>query len=176
MNSLIAGGNLIRKVLFPAEVLPITTVIANLLHFGLGLPILGAFLLYSGSPLVTSDLVWLPVVILVQLILTLGLALGLAALTAHFRDMKDLLANLMTVWFFATPIIYPISQAPESVRSFLSLNPFTHLARAYQDVLFVPGPYTAWPRLLELGGVSILVFFAGYFLFDRLRDTFPEAV
>ena len=175
-NSLIAGGHLIRKVLFPAEVLPITTVIANLLHFGLGLPILGAFLLYSGSPLVTSDLVWLPVVILVQLILTLGLALGLAALTAHFRDMKDLLANLMTVWFFATPIIYPISQAPESVRSFLSLNPFTHLARAYQDVLFVPGPYTAWPRLLELGGASILVFLAGYFLFDRLRDTFPEAV
>ncbi len=175
-NSLIAGGNLIRKVLFPAEVLPITTVFANLAHFCLGLPILALFLLYYRSPVLTLDLLWLPVIILVQLLLSLGLALALSALTAIFRDVRDLLTNLVTVWFFATPIIYPYSQAPAAVRPYLAANPFTHLARAYQDVLFTPGPYTAWPHLLELGAASVVVFFAGYFIFDRLRDALPESV
>ena len=58
-----------------------------------------------------SDLLWLPVIVLVQLMLTLGLALLVSALTVHFRDVRDLLANLLTLWFFATPIIYPLAQA-----------------------------------------------------------------
>ena len=109
-NVLIAGGNLIKKVLFPAEVLPIVTVLANMVHFFLGLPILGAFLLYyRHAPIGLVELAWFPLVILVQLLLTLGLALIVSALTVHFRDIKDILSNLLTFWFFATPIIYPMS-------------------------------------------------------------------
>jgi ABC-type polysaccharide/polyol phosphate export permease len=173
---LIAGGNLIRKVLFPAEVLPIVTVLAGLVHFFLGLPILAAFFLYYGRPVFLADLLWFPVIVLVQLALTLGLALLVSALTVHFRDLRDLLANLLTLWFFATPIIYTIEEAPPEVRPFLNLNPFTHLAQAYQHVLFVEGPYPGWPRLLALGAGSVAVLWAGYFTFDRLRDTFPEEV
>ena len=175
-NSLIAGGNLIRKVIFPAEVLPITTVLANLAHFCLGLPILAAFLVYYRTTVSPIELLWLPVIVLIQLILTLGLALLVSALTVHFRDVRDLLSNLLTLWFFATPIIYPLSVAPARVQLLLKLNPFTHLAVAYQDVLFTPGPFDAWPRLLLVGLGSVLVFLAGYFVFDRLRDTLPEEV
>lgn len=175
-NVLIAGGNLIRKVLFPAEVLPIVTVLAGLAHFCFGLPILAAFLVYYGVPVVAGDLLWFPVVVFVQLVLTLGLALLLSALAVHFRDIRDLLANLLTLWFFATPIIYALSQAPASVRRLLNLNPFTHLAVSYQEVLFRPGTFTAWPRLLVLAGASVLVFAFGYFVFDRLRDTLAEEV
>ena len=175
-NVLIAGGNLIRKVLFPAEVLPIVTVLAGLVHFMFGLPILAAFFLYYRVPLTTTDLLWLPLVIAIQLILTLGLALMVSALTVHFRDLRDLLANLMTLWFFATPIVYPLSQAPERVRRLLSLNPFTHLAVAYQQVLFVPGPFEQWPRLLAIGAASVMVLALGYVVFDRLRDTLAEEV
>jgi lipopolysaccharide transport system permease protein len=175
-NSLIAGGNLIKKVLFPAEVLPITTVLANLAHFCLGLPILAAFLLYYRAQVSPLELLWLPVIVLVQLLLTTGLALAVSALTVHFRDVRDLLANLLTLWFFATPIIYPLSMAPPRVQRLLQLNPFTHLAVAYQEVLFKPGPFRAWDRLLLLGVVSVFVFLAGYFIFDRLRDTLPEEV
>ena len=175
-NVLIAGGNLIRKVLFPAEVLPIVTVLAGLAHFCLGLPILAAFLLYYGVPVVAGDLLWFPLVVLVQLVLTLGLALLLSALAVHFRDIRDLLANLLTLWFFATPIIYALSQAPASVRGYLNLNPFTHLAVSYQEVLFRSGPFTEWPRLLALAGGSLAVFAFGYFVFDRLRDTLAEEV
>jgi ABC-type polysaccharide/polyol phosphate export permease len=175
-NVLIAGGNLIRKVLFPAEVLPIVTVFAGMVHFFLGLPILALFFLYYRVPVTATDLLWLPVVVLVQLALTLGLALILAAVTVHFRDVRDLLANLVTLWFFATPIVYPISLVPARVRWLLNLNPFTHIAVAYQEVLFVPGPYEQWPRLLALGAASILVLAFGYFVFDRLRDTLAEEV
>jgi ABC-type polysaccharide/polyol phosphate export permease len=177
-NVLIAGGNLIRKVLFPAEVLPIVTVLAGLVHFLLGLPILAAFLVYYRAQvsMYPLDLLWFPVVVLVQLALTVGLALMASAVTVHFRDVRDLLANVLTLWFFATPIIYPISVVSGRVEQYLNLNPFTHLAIAYQEILFVPGPYRAWSRLLIVGVASFLVLLLGYFVFDRLRDTLAEEV
>jgi len=112
----------------------------------------------------------------VQLALTLGLALLVSSLTVHFRDLRDLLANLLTFWFFATPIIYTLDDAPEIVRPYLNLNPFTHLAMAYQEVLFLEGPFTQWRRLLALGAASVAVLAFGYFVFDRLRDTLAEEV
>jgi lipopolysaccharide transport system permease protein len=175
-NVLITGGNLIKKVLFPAEVLPIVVVLAGLVHFCLGLPILAAFLIYYRVPLWPSDLLWFPFIVCVQLVLTLGLALLVSALTVHFRDVRDLLANLLTLWFFATPIIYPLSEAPGRVRRLLNLNPFTHLAIAYQEVLFRPGPFSQVTRLLVVAVASLVIFLVGYFVFDRLRDTLPEEV
>ena len=103
------------------------------------------------TPIAWLDLAWFPVIVLVQLLLTTGLALLVSALTVHFRDVRDLLQNLLTVWFFATPIIYPLERAPERWRRLLELNPFTHIAVAYQEVLFRPGPFTEWPRLLAVG-------------------------
>jgi len=175
-NVLIAGGNLIKKVLFPAEVLPVVTVLANMIHFLLGLPIIAAALVYFAVPVRPLELLWLPVVVLVQLFFTLGLALIVASLTVHFRDLKDILGNLMTFWFFATPIIYPMSLAPPSGKVLLDLNPFTHLVISYQEILFYDGPFGHWKWLLALGGVSIVLFLLGYFLFDRLRDSFAEEV
>jgi ABC-type polysaccharide/polyol phosphate export permease len=175
-NVLIAGGNLIKKVLFPAEVLPIVTVLANLVHFLLGLPILVIFLIYYQRPFELTKLAWFPVVVLVQLVLTLGLALIISALTVHFRDIKDILANLLTFWFFATPIIYPMSQIPSATgRALLNLNPFTHLAISYQEILFYDA-FGHWKWLLALGAASVALFLVGYFLFDRLRDSFAEEV
>jgi ABC-type polysaccharide/polyol phosphate export permease len=175
-NVLIAGGNLIKKVLFPAEILPIVAVLAGLVHFCLGLPILAAFLIYYRVPLWPTDLLWFPIIVGVQLVLTSGIALIVSALTVHFRDVRDLLANLLTLWFFATPIIYPLEQAPERVRRLLNLNPFTHLVVAYQEVLFRAGPFSQVTRLFAVAVVSLLIFLFGYFVFDRLRDTLPEEV
>ncbi len=192
---LISGGNLIKKVLFPAEVLPIVSVLASMAHFFLGLPILAGFLVwYSVGPptidpetgtvlshqivLHWQELIWLPLVIAVQLVLTTGLALLLSALTVHFRDIRDILANLLTFWFFATPIIYWWN-TPELRRYkwFFDLNPFSHLAISYQEILFFPdNAFGHWKWLLALGVASIAIFFAGYWVFDRLRDSFAEAV
>lgn len=175
-NILISGGNLIKKVMFPAEVLPIVTVLANLVHFLLGLPILVAFLIYFDAPLQASELAWFPVVVFVQLVLSVSLALILSALTVHFRDIKDILANVMTLWFFSTPIIYYWKFAPETLRRFLDLNPFTHLAISYQEILYFDGGFGHWKWLLALGFGSAVLFLFAYFLFDRLRDSFAEEV
>ncbi len=175
-NALIASGNLLRKVLFPAEVLPIVSVLTGLVHFCLGLPILGLFILYARVPVTFTDLLWVPVIIAVQLVFTLGLALLLSSLTVHFRDLRDLLANVLTFWFFATPIIYPLFQAPERYRWILALNPVTHLVTAYQDTLFTAGPMTSWRPLLGMVAVAVATFLIGYFVFDRLRDTLAEEV
>jgi len=175
-NSLIAGGNLIKKVLFPAEILPIVSVLTNMVNFFLGLLILVPSLMYFSRLHVSFDLLWFPVTVLVQLVFTLALALFLSALTVHFRDIRDLLANLLTLWFFATPIIYSWQQDNvKQYKQLFDLNPFTHLAISYQEALFY-GPVGHWKWLLAVGAVSVALFLVGYWLFDRLRDSFSESV
>jgi lipopolysaccharide transport system permease protein len=173
---LISGGNLIKKVLFPAEILPIVTVTANMVHFFLALPILVFFLIWFSAPLTVAELLWFPLVVLVQLIFTLGCALILSALTVHFRDIRDILSNILTLWFFATPIIYSYQYAPALARRFMNLNPFAHLAISYQEILFFPGPFGHWKWLIALGVASVAWFLLGYWIFDRLRDSFAEEV
>ena len=176
-NSLMSGGNLIKKVLFPAEILPIVSVLSNMMHFFFGLPILLAFLVWFRPTITFVEVLWFPVVVAVQLLFTLGLSLLLAALTVHFRDIKDILSNLLTLWFFATPIIYPMHLAPGTVsKAVLNLNPFSHFAVSYQEILFYDGPFGHWKWLMAVAAGSVLLFLFGYFLFDRLRDSFAEEV
>jgi len=178
-NSLMSGGNLIKKVLFPAEILPIVAVLSNMMHFFFGLPILLVFLVWFRPTITIVEVLWFPVVVAVQLLFTLGLSLVLAALTVHFRDIKDILSNLLTLWFFATPIIYPMHLAPGTIsKTVLNANPFSHFAVSYQEIMFFHDPFTGghlkW--LLVMGAASIVLFLAGYWLFDRLRDSFAESV
>ena len=176
-GSLIAGGNLIKKVLFPAEVLPLVSVLTNMVHFFLGLPILIMFLVIYRHRPDAWDLVWFPIAVAVQLVFTAALALILSALAVHFRDIRDILANVLTLWFFATPIIYPWFQPNvQRFRTLFNVNPFTHLVVSYQEILFFSGPIGHWRWLLAWGAGSMALFIAGYWLFDRLRDSFAEAV
>ena len=93
----------------------------------------------------------------------------------HFRDIRDILANVLMLWFFATPIIYPWFQPNvQRFKWLFDLNPFTHLAVSYQEILFFDGPIGHWRWLLALGVGSVVLFLAGYWLFDRLRDSFAE--
>ena len=102
------------------------------------------------------------------------LALLLSSRSVHFRDLRDLLGTALPLWLFAPPLIYPDTHAPERYRWLLDLNPFTHLAVAYQAILFSPAPYVEGRRLAILGVVAVGVFAAGYAVFDHLRETFAE--
>src|SRR5262245_62053904 len=176
-GSLISGGNLLKKVLFPAEVLPIVSVLANMVHFFLGLRILVAFFGIYRDPPDLPGLVWFPIAVAIQLVFTLGLALILSALTVHFGDIRDLLSNLLTFWFFATPIVYPyFLESVARFRWLFNFNPFFHLATSYQEILYFPGPVGHARWLLALGAASAGLFVVAYWIFDRLRDSFAEAV
>jgi ABC-type polysaccharide/polyol phosphate export permease len=170
---LIAGGNLIKKVLFPAEVLPVVSVLANFMHFLFGLPVLLAFLAYEGKLQLTALL--LPLPLLVQLVFTLGLSLFFAALTVHFRDLRDLLTHILHLWFWGTPILYTMTDLPDELRTLLRLNPMTHVLVSYQEMLF-QGEFHHLRGLSLTLLLSLAVFAFGAFVFDRLRDTLPEEV
>lgn len=177
--SLITNAGLLRKAVFPAEVLPMVAVLTNLAHFLLALPImviaLGAGRAF-GFPVGGWGALLLPAVVALQLPMIAGLALGLAALNVHFKDVRDILANLLTLLFFVAPIIYPLEAVTlRPLALLVRLNPFTPFVLAYQQTLFagtVPGPWL-W---LEMAAVATVCWAAGAWLFGRLRDTLVEAV
>lgn len=177
-NVLMVQGNLIKKILFPVEVLPIVVVTSNFIHFLFGLPILFLFVPILGKKF-TLYLLLLPVVVVVQLVFSLGFSFLVSSLTVHFRDIKDILANLLTFWFFASPIIYPVSfeaiQKSKVLQLWMNLNPMTHIMQGYQNCVFF-GEMIRWKKLGVTFLVSIIFFFIGYYIFDKLRDSFPEEV
>jgi lipopolysaccharide transport system permease protein len=177
-NVLIIYGNLIKKIKFPVESLPIMVVFTNLIHFMLGLPILILFYIVFAKPL-TLWILFLPIAIFIQMIFTLGFSFFISALTVHFRDLRDILSNLLTLWFFATPIIYPFDSPHIINRGILKwllwLNPMTHIIEAYQYSFFY-GSLPHWKKLGVTVFAGILLFYFGYKIFDKLRDTFVEEV
>jgi ABC-type polysaccharide/polyol phosphate export permease len=172
-NVLITGGNLIKKILFPAEVLVFVVVLSNLVHFLLGLPILFVFLIVYGK--VHATVVFLPGIILLQLVFTIGVCLFVSALAVHFRDVQNILANLMMLWFFSSPVIYPYLDISPRIQRWLNYNPMTHILVGYHQTLFT-GSMGHWPWLVAMSVGSVIVFLVGYSFFDRLRDTFAEEV
>ncbi len=171
---LITSGNLIKKIMFPAEVLPFVVVFTNMVHFFLGLPILFFFLIYYGK--IHPTLVFLPGVVLIQLIFTLGVCLFVAALSVHFRDVQNIMANVTMLWFFSSPVIYSyLHNVRPELQRWLNFNPMTHILVGYHQTLFT-GSLGHWPWLLMMVVASLITFFVGYFFFDRMRDTFAEEV
>ncbi len=177
-NVLMVQGNLIKKVLFPVEILPVVVVISNFVHFIFGLPILLLFVPILGKEY-TWFLFFLPLVIVVQFVFSLGLSFLVSSLTVHFRDIKDILSNLLTFWFFASPIIYTMSlpaiQKSKILRFWMNLNPMTHIMQGYQNSVFF-GEMIRWKKLGVTFLISVVFLFIGYYLFDKLRDSFPEEV
>jgi ABC-type polysaccharide/polyol phosphate export permease len=177
--SLLANSGLIRKAVFPAELLPMVSVLSNLVHLLFALPIVAVALVAGrllGYPVGGTAVLALPGILLLHLPMVSGLALGAAALTVHFKDVRDLLANLLTLLFFLTPILYSL----ETIRHLsyvwwaVRLNPFTPFALAYQDALF-RGEFPEPMLWTQMALVSLFAWVLGAGLFDRLRETLVEA-
>jgi len=168
---LVSSGGLLKKVLFPPEILPTVSVITNLFNFLLSLPILLFFVIWNERLSVTALLIPLP--LLVQLVLALGLALALSALTVHFRDLSNIVGHLLRLWFFGSPILYLYGSIDGPFRTFLRLNPMSHIIVSYQQILF-EGRFDHWAGLGGAAVAAVLVFAFGCFLFDRLRDALAE--
>ena len=178
--SLTANAGLIRKAVFPMELLPTVPVLANLVHFLLAVPVIAAALLVGralGYSVGGWAAVLLPVVIALQLPLVAGLVLGLSALNVHFKDVRDILVNLLQLLFFMTPILYPLDWVSFPVLAAVIrwMNPFTPFTVAYQQILFrgaLPDPLV-WLQML---GWAVVAWLLGSGLFSRLRPSLVEAV
>lgn len=173
------NGPLLKKVMVEPEVFPTVTVLSHLIHHLLALPVLLAGI-FVASRLTPFPFPWtvvlIPLVVALFLFTTGGLALAVAALAVHFRDLKDLLHNVFTLWFFLTPIVYTADLVPEGpLRRLVLANPMTPLVAAYRSVTVegqIP-PGSVWFWCVVVAGASL---FFGGLIFSRLREGLAEAV
>ncbi len=171
-TSVVSSGHLITKSMFPAQLLPVVSVITTMVNFLLSLPLLLLFMIAAGVPL-HATLLLLPVVIGIQFIFLVGVGLALGALNVLFRDVQHILSNVISLLFFLCPIVYPASVVPEKLRFTLELNPFAALTECYHSIILY-GQYPSLQSVMYVISFAFLTFMIGNFIFSRYRETFAE--
>ena len=166
--------NFVKKLVFPVETLPVNLVTAGLVSevFGVALFLLGCYL---ARGYVRGSIVWLPVLVIPQILLTAGICWFLAALGVFVRDLTQINGFLLTLWFFLTPICYPETSLPGPAIRILSKNPMFVLVRGYRDVL-MEGRVPAFHSLWKLCVISLVIFVAGHAWFYKLRKSFADLI
>lgn len=173
-NCIWINGGIIKKVYFPREILPVSVVLAGLVNFLISCVIIFIFVLFSGIGF-SIHLVWLPLIAILQTLFSLGLLFILSAVDVYVRDVEYLMNFLISLLFYATPIVYTVDLFPESVRWILYLNPMTHFIDAYRSIFY----YQTAPSLMSILYISLFaVFFLvfGYMIFRKLEKGFAEEV
>ncbi|MGO4287660.1 ABC transporter permease [Bosea sp. TAB14] len=171
---LIEHANFVKKVVFPLEVLPIITVGVALFHAGISLIILFAALLFVGNPLHATVLL-LPVVIAPFVLLTLGLTWFVGALGVYIRDIGQVIGLLTTMMLFLSPVFYPLSALPESLRGLVLFNPLTLPIEQLRNVL-IWGRLPDWNALVAYYVLAFAMAFFGYWWFQRSRKGFADVL
>ena len=162
----------VKKLVFPVEILPVNLAIAGLVSEAFGAVIFAAGLWYFGRPL-SLTMLYLPLLLVPQLLLTLGLCWFLAALGVFFRDVGQVIGFLLTLWFFITPICYPVASLPAQSLRLFAQNPLYILVGNYR-LIFLEGASPDWRSLVKLGVLSAMVFIAGHAWFYKLRRSFAD--
>lgn len=171
---IVGNANLVTKVYFPREVLPMAVVLSQAVHFGLAMIVLFIALLVKGY----NFLPYLPGMLLATLLLflfTTGVSMFFAAANTKLRDIQEFLNVLFLTWFYLTPVIYSLEQIPERFRWVIQLNPMTHVVEMMRDSLYrgtLPSS-----RRLAAGAISALVaLLIGFTVFRRFADDFAKEV
>jgi len=184
VESIVGNAALVKKVYFPREVLPLSTVLSNLVNFLLALLVLFVMLFAFRIPL-TKWALWLPFIMATQVILTLGLGLLLATVNVFYRDMSVILGVILQAWFFLTPVFYPIDILPTHQvvagldlnihRLTYILNPMASIVSSYRVVLYHGAP-PALNFMLRTFVTAVAVLAIGFVIFSRYSGVFGEEV
>ena len=174
VDSLVGNMNLVSKIYFPREILPLAALLARVLDFGIAVGLLILLMLYFRVPFLTPALLYLPIILVVQMALALGLGLIGAALNVFYRDVKHLIVLGLQLWLYASPIIYPVAKVPEWLRPYYFINPMAGVIESYRAVLLAqqaPGNY-----LITSACIAIIVLVAGYYFFKKVEFQFADVV
>jgi hypothetical protein len=165
-------GNLIKKVYFPREILPLSVVTSEAVNFLISTLIILGFILAYGLG-ITKFVILYPVILLIQYILCLGLSLIVSSVTVFFRDLQHFIGVILQLLFYATPIVYSIQTIPEQYRWILKINPMTYIIEGYRDIFY----NQCMPDMKMLGivlAIGIATCIIGYIIFNKLQKKFAE--
>lgn len=171
-SSIVSGGHLITKSMFPPQILPAVSVLTSMVNFVLSLPLLFIFMLLDGVEIPWTAAL-LPLVMCGQALFLYGLVLLFSALNVFFRDVQHIVGNALTFLFFLCPILYPSSIVPEQFRAILILNPFASLTQFYHQILLegvVPDMLSVSAFML----LSLVTVMGGALVFQAYRESFAE--
>lgn len=180
-NSAIAGtmvfiqnASLIKKIIFPRSILPLSIVLQDAFHFLMSVPVIIVLLLIFDKTPSWNWFIGIPVLLVIQCTLTYGLSLLLASINLFFRDVEKITGLLFTALFYMTPILFPISKIPEDYRIYILLNPFTPIVIAWRE-LFIDGVIFSKYTLYSFG-YAILFLIVGVVVYRKLRWKFAEVL
>jgi lipopolysaccharide transport system permease protein len=173
-TTIVEHANLVKRVVFPLETLPAAQALA-----ALGNQLFGTAALLLASAIIHRELhlsvLWLPVLLVPQLVATLGAAWLVASLGVFLRDIAQGITLILMAWLYLTPIIYPESIVPERYRPFINANPFTALVRSYRRIL-LEGLAPDWPSLAYFSAFALVLFVFGYWWFAKTRRNFADVI
>ena len=171
-GSVVANGNILKKVYFPREIIPISITTSQSVNFLITCIIMAVFIIFSGVGFSVHALLF-PLLVLIQYILILGLTFILSALTVFVRDIDHFVSVILMLGFYATPIVYQGEMLPKKFQIFLKLNPMAQLVEAYRSILYYHRlPDMTMLVVWGLGSVALLV--VGYLIFKKLEKSFVE--
>lgn len=180
-NTCLCGGtrvifsqeDMVKKIYFPREVLPISFVTSQFINMILSFVVIFAVVFLSGIGISFKALVYLPVIMLIEYILALGIAMFGAAATVYIRDLEQIFNIIGMAWMYMTPVLYSVDMVPEQLQGIYNLNPMTPIIVAYRDILY----YKRAPQmdtLLSAVVLGIVVLVVGWFSFSKLKRRFAE--
>ncbi len=173
-GSFVGNAHLIKKVRFPRLLIPLATVLNNMVHFLLSLPVYLAFTLAAGKLPAWNWLIGIPLLVLLELIFILGLTLAIASLNVYFRDVSHFVSVVLSLWFYVTPIMYSPSMLPPKVQLVLAFHPATHLIEAWRNLL-VENRLDLETLCLP-AAIAAAVMFFGLIVFKRLERGFADVL
>ena len=166
------NGNIIKKVYFPREILPISVVSSECVNFLIATIIILGFVIFGGIGL-SINILWYFVIIIIQYILSIGISFITSSFTVYFRDLQHILGIIIQLMFYATPIAYSIKAVPENLQWIVKINPMSYLIDAYRNIFY----NKIAPDFKGLGialGMGVACCILGYIIFKKLEKRFAE--
>lgn len=171
--TMIENSNVIKKVYFPREILPVSVVTSEAVNFVISTIIILAFVICGGLG-ITKYILFYPLIILVQYLLTLGISLIISSVTVYLRDLQHLIGVALQLLFYAAPVVYNFKTIDNPMlQKILNLNPMTYIINAYRDI-FYNQTMPDVKMLLILAGIMIVICAIGYLIFNKLQKGFAE--
>ncbi len=173
-DAIVSNMNLVAKIFFPRDILVVAALFARLMDFLIAYILLIVLMVANNLPVFQWSWIFLPPLLLIQLMLALGLGLILSAMNAFYRDIRHLVVLLLQLWLYATPIIYPVTLVPDSILPYYFLNPMAGVIQGYRSVLFGGGPPD--DTIFISAAVSLVVLTVGFFIFKRVEHRFADII